>query len=80
MILKQLNSLQYLVTEQHMVGHEYYEVVSPLLLHRASLKVLYLGVVTRERIPTDATITTTATNTRTPTKKNNRMNCRVERK
>lgn len=56
-----------------MVGHEYNEVVSPLLLHGASLKVLYLGVVTRERIPT-ATTTTTATNaaathTPTPTKK-----------
>ena len=38
-----------------MVDNEYNEVVSPLLLHGASLKVLYLGVVTRERIPTAAT-------------------------
>ena len=38
-----------------MVGHEYDEVVSPLLLHGASIKMLYLGVVTRERIPTAAT-------------------------
>ena len=53
-----------------MVGHEYDEVVSPLLLHGASLKVLYLGVVTRDRIPTDTTTsTTTATHTPTPTKK-----------
>ena len=56
-----------------MVGHEYDEHVSPLLLHGASLKVLYLGVVTRERIPTatttTTTATTTATHTPTPTKK-----------
>ena len=53
-----------------MVGHKYDEVASPLLLHGASLKVLYLGVVTRERIPTAAaTTTTTATHTPTPTKK-----------
>ena len=54
-----------------MVGHEYDEVVSPVLLHGASLKVLYLGVVTRERIPTATTATTTtaATHTPTPTKK-----------
>ena len=54
-----------------MVGHKDDEVVSPLLLHGASLKVLYLGVVTRERIPTATTAATTAaTHTPTPTKKN----------
>ena len=44
-----------------MVDHDYNEVMSLLLLHGASLKVLYLGVVTRERIPTAATTTTTTT-------------------
>ena len=61
-----------------MESHGYNEVVSPLLLHGASLRVLNLGVVTRERIPTTAATTTTATQTPTPTKKNNRMDCKVE--